>query len=293
MNPLVLNPITQGILQAILQAILNFLNSIGPTLVGPLTPLVALTGNTPLPMTADNPLVTTAWKVMLICADGFLLLFVLFGGIQMMIGQAIGSTYIPPREFLPRLFAVALAMHVSFIWFRALIIFNNELCGVVHASVRDFIIQVNGGQAPNGLQQAVLAAGLSAFFSTMILRYIFQSIERIVLLNLLFVLSPFGMLLFFLPQALPYATYWHRMYLVTCFLQFIQFLAFGLGFAFLAGSGMMGGLTGIIVGTGMMQLILQVPRLLYRLSMTAGSSGGGFSVLGFIQDAAGIAALFV
>jgi hypothetical protein len=284
-----MNPIVQGILQGIAA----FLNSIGNTLAGPIAPLVALTGNTPLPMTADNPLVTAAWKVMVLAADGFLILFVLFGGMQMMIGQATGSTYIPPREFLPKLFAVALAMHASFIWFRALIFFNNELCGVVHASVRDFIVMVNGGQPPGDVQQALLAAGLGAFFSATILRYIFQSIERIVLLNLLFVLSPFGMLLFFLPQALPYATYWHRMYLVTCFLQFIQFLAFGLGFAFLAGSGMMGGLTGIILGTAMMLLVTQIPRLLYRLSMTAGSAGGGFSIFGVFQAAVGVARSFI
>jgi hypothetical protein len=281
----------------ILQAITSILNSLGNALAGPIAPLVALTGTTPLNMTADNPLITTTWQIMLITADGFLILFIILGGMQMMIGQATGMTYIPPREFLPKLFAVALAMHASFIWFRALIFINNELCGVVHVSVQNFIMQVNGGQPPNGVQTALLAAGLGAFFSGTILGYVFQQIERIVLLNLLFVLTPFAMLLFFLPQGLPYATYLHRMYLVTCFLQFVQFLAFGLGFSFLAGSGMMGGITGIILGVGMMNLILQIPRLVYRLSLTSGSvgggGGGGFNILGVVRAAAGVAALFI
>lgn len=65
------------------------------------------------------------------------------------------------------------------------------------------------------------------------------------------------------------------MFIVTCFLQFVQFLAFGLGFAFLAGSGMLSGPTGIILGTGLMLLVTQIPRLFYRLSITAGGQGGG------------------
>ncbi len=259
----------------ILQGLAGFLNSIGAFLVGPLAPLLALLGNTPLNLTTDNDLVVTAWKVMLGVADGFLLLFVLGGGMQMMIGQATGTLYTPPREFLPRLFAVALAMHASYIWLRTLLIFDNELCGIVHASVHDFLLQFNGGQPLTNAQQLVLAAGLGAFFSLTILRYVFQSIERIVLLNLLFVLGPVGMLLFFLPHTAAYGTYWHRMFIVTCFLQFVQFLAFGLGFAFLAGSGMLSGPTGIILGTGLMLLVTQIPRLFYRLSITAGGQGGG------------------
>jgi hypothetical protein len=276
----------------ILDAIANVLNGVGNFLAGPIDPLLNLTGTTPINLTSDNPLIVTAWQIMLGIADGFLVLFVIGGGVQMMVGQALDSIYIPARAFLPKLFGVALAMHASYLWMRVLIFFNNEMCGVIHASVRDFVLQANGGQPPAGAQEALLAAGLGAFFSLTVVRYIFQSIERIVLLNLLFVLGPIGMMLFFMRQTQPYAAYWSRMYIVTCFLQFVQFLAFGLGFAFLAASGMFAGVTGIIMGTAMMLLVERVPRYFYRLTITAGGTGGG-GLAGVARAGIGAAAVFL
>jgi hypothetical protein len=285
---LAMGDITDGILIGIA----NFLNSIGTFLAGPVAPLLQFTGTTPTDLTSDNTLIVTAWGIMLAIADGFLVLFVIGGGVQMMVGQAIGSIYIPPREFLPKLFGVALAMHGSYVWMRVLIFFNNEICGVIHASVRDFVLQANGGLAPAGPQETALAAGLAAFFSLTVVRYIFQSIERIVLLNLLFVLGPIGMMLFFMKQTQPYAAYWSRMYIVTCFLQFVQFLAFGLGFSFLAASGLFTGVTGIILGTAMMLLVERVPRYFYRLTITAGTERGG-GIGGLAASAMGAARAFV
>ena len=226
----------------IVQFFVNLLNGILQGLSGAIQPLINLTGNTPLEFSTANPIVDPGWHVMVGAAVAFLGLIVIVGAIQIMYGQTTGTLSMPVGQFLSKAVLTVILIHLSFIIGQDLIILNNELCGVVHLQVQDFIRQVNGGQPFNGGQTLGLSAVLAIVFSGSLVRVIFQAVKRIVFFNLLFVLSGPAFLMSFLPQTSAWFAYWGRTFVVTAFTQFIQFTSMSLGFEFLIGT-KQGGLT--------------------------------------------------
>jgi hypothetical protein len=273
------------ITQFIVDLITNFLQGIS----GPIQPLIALIGTTPLQFTTANDVVIGAWKTMTAVADAFLGLIVVVGAIQMMYGQSTGSLYMPVSQFVPKLILTAILIHLSFLMGQDLLVLNNLLCGLVHANVTDFIRQVNGGQ-PLNAGQGVLITGIFAIaFSISLLRVIFQAVKRIVFFNVLFVLSGPAFLMSFHPQTVPWFSFWARTYLVTIFTQFFQFLTFGLGFQFLLVSKQTG-LTGFLLAIAMLNLTAEIPGLLTRFATSAGATAPGVGQ--FVRTAITVAALF-
>jgi len=274
----------------IVQFFVDLLNNILGGLSGAIQPLINLTGNTPLEFSTANPIVDAGWHLMVGAADAFLGLIVIVGAIQIMYGQTTGTLYMPVGQFLSKAVLTVILIHLSFIIGQDLIILNNELCGVVHIQVQDFIRQVNGGQPFNGGQTLSLTAVLAIVFSGSLVRVIFQAVKRIVFFNVLFVLSGPAFLMSFLPQTSAWFAYWGRTYVVTAFTQFVQFTTMSLGFEFLIGT-KQGGLTGFLLAIAMLNLTAEIPELLSRFAASAGASVSGAGSL--VRSAVTAAALFV
>jgi hypothetical protein len=272
------------------QFIVTLLNNILGGLSGPLQPLINLTGNTPLEFSTANPIVDTSWQLMVGAADSFLGLIVIVGAIQVMYGQSTGTLYMPLGQFLSRAVLTVILIHLSFIMGQDLIILNNELCGLFHVQVQDFIRQVNGGQLFNAGQALNLTAVLAVVFSASLARVALQAVKRVVFFNVLFVLSGPAFLLSFHPLTSAWFAYWGRTYVVTAFTQFVQFTTMSLGFQFLLASKQTG-TTGFLLAIAMLNLTAEIPALLSRFATSAGASAPG--VGSFVRSAITAAALFV
>src|SRR3989440_6311867 len=162
----------------IVQFFVNLLNNILQGLSGAIQPLINLTGNTPLEFSTANPIVDAGWHLMVGAADAFLGLIVIVGAIQVMYGQSTGTLYMPIGQFLSKAILTVILIHLSFIMGQDLIILNNELCGVFHAQVQDFVRQVNGDQPFNAGQTLNLSAVLAIVFAGSLVRVAFQAVKR-------------------------------------------------------------------------------------------------------------------
>lgn len=89
--------------------------------------------------------------------------------------------------------------------------------------------------------------------------------------------SPLPLTLFH-PATTPVFSGWIRLYIVTIFEQFLQFLTFSLGLQFLIATKQTG-LTGFILAIAMLNLTAEIPALLARFGAAAGGQGGGLGTL--------------
>ncbi len=274
-------------LQLFLQALQAVLNApapgVGTGILGPLQPLlVQFLGQTPLALTADNQVVVGVWGTVLAIADAFFLLLVIVGAIQIMISQSTGTLSLPLDQFVPKAIVTALLMNLSFFFGRALLIFNNELCGVININLDGFFNTINNGARITFGQGALLYLGIIILLNLGLIRLLLQAFERLVLWNLLFVLSPLAFLCSFLPLTSSVFSFWGRMFVIVTFTQFVQFLAFALGLALLASAGQ-SGLPGLLLAIAMLFLVAKIPDLLGRFpSMSVQGSQGIGRLIGTI-----------
>ena len=274
----------------IAQFFLDLLNNILGGVGGSIQPLVNLVGFTPPELSTANGIVIASWHVMVMIADVFLGLFVIVGAIQMMYGQSTGALYMPVGQFLSRACLTIILIHFSFSLGQYLLIINNELCGIVHVQVQQFILQVNGGHPFDVGQTLNLSAVLGIVFSFSFIRVGFQAVKRVVFFDLLLVLAGPAFLLSFLPQTSAWFAYWSRTFVVTAFTQFVQFTTLGLGMQFLIATKQTGS-TGFLIAIAMLNLTAEIPALLSRFAASAGASVSGLGTL--FRSAATAAALFL
>jgi hypothetical protein len=263
----------------ILQEILSFFTSpsTGTGVIGPLQPLlVKFMNNTPLELTTANQVVIDAWGTMLAIADAFFLLLIIIGTIQIMISHSTGMLTLPLNQFVPKILVTALLMNLSFFFGQDLLIFNNLLCGAINANLDGFFNTINNGARITQGQGLLLYFGVLIVLNITLIRLIFQAFERLVLWNLLFVLSPLAFLFSFLPQTASVFSFWGRMFVMVTFTQFVQFLAFALGLALLANARQTG-FSGLLLAIAMMFLVAKIPDLLGRFPSVGiqGSQGIG------------------
>jgi hypothetical protein len=250
---------------------------IGTGILGPLQPLlVRFMSNTPLDLTTANQVVTGIWGTVLSISDAFFLLLIIIGTIQIMISHSTGTLTLPLNQFVPKIIVTALLMNLSFFFGQDLLIFNNMLCGAVSANLDGFFNQINNGAKITQGQGLLLYLGVIIVLNITLIRLIFQAFERLVLWNLLFVLSPLAFLLSFLPQTSSVFSFWGRMFVIVTFTQFVQFLAFALGLALLADS-RQNGFSGVLLAIAMLFLVAKIPDLLGRFPSIGvqGSQGIG------------------
>ena len=271
------------------QFFVNLLNGFLGGLSGPINPLINLIGNTPLVLSTDNTVVNASWLAMTLLADVFLGLLVTVAAIQVMYGQSSGTLYMPVGQFVSRAILTAILIHASGILLQDVLIINNELCGVLHVQVQQFIMQVNGGQPFNGGQTLSLTTALAIVFGFSLLRVVFQAIKRVVFFDLLYVLAGPAFLMSFHPGTSAWFAYWLRTILTTAFSQFLQFLALSLGIQFLIASKQTGP-TGFLMASAMLNLTAEIPALLARFAASAGASVAGAGSL--LRSAVTAAALF-
>lgn len=245
------------------QTILNLANSLGPIIL-----------TTAPADTYANPAVDDALKVMLAVANLLLILMTMTGGIQMMVGRATGVYYVPPEQFVPRVFLVGLAANCSLLFVSMVIDIERGLCSLTLADLTAYLNSISNG---NHGAASFIYALLMGMFAITFLWIIFQQIERLLLIDLLIVFSPLRMLMFLLQQTTDYAKLGSRLFLLSVLVQFLQLEAFDLGAKFLAGSGLVNDpTTALILGIGMLFFIGSIPRMLYRFGLTsAGGNTGG------------------
>jgi hypothetical protein len=273
-----MTPDQQWLAWIALQRIINAPNpGFGTGVLGPLQPLlVTYMSTTPLELTTSNQVVIGVWGTVLAIADAFFLLLVIIGAIQMMISHSTGTLTIPLNQFVPKVIVTALLMHLSFFFGASLLTFNNELCSTINANLDGFFNTINNGARITMLQGLLLYYGVVILLNLTLIRLLFQAFERLVLWNLLFVLSPLAFLCSFLPQTASVFSFWGRMFVIVTFTQFVQFLAFVLGLALLASFGQ-NGFSGMLLAIAMLFLVAKIPDLLGRFPSIGiqGSQGIG------------------
>lgn len=263
----------------LLQWIVDRLTEVVNALNGPIAPLFNMISSTSLAFTTQNTIVIAGWRTMTAVADVLIGLFILIGTIQIMYGDSTGSLRMPIGQFVGKVVLTALLIHLSAFLGEQLLILNNLLCGLVTGNVQDFIRGVNNGQLFNDQQNQILAIVFVIVFVFSLFRVIFQVIQRIIRFNLLFVLSGPAFLTLVHPATAPVFSNWIRLYVVTIFEQFIQFLALGLGLQFLIAT-KQNGLIGFILAVAMLNLTAEIPSLLTRFgAATRGQNGGLGSLL--------------
>lgn len=263
-----------NILQWIVDRITEFLN----TLSGPIQPLVGMISSTSLAFTTQNAIVIAAWRTMTTVADVLLGLFIIIMAIQIMYGDTTGSLRMPVGQLVGKAILTAILIHLSALFGEQLLILNNLLCGLVTENVQDFIRQVNNGQLFNDGQALVLSIVMTIVFGIGLFRVIFQAVKRVIRFNVLFVLSGPAFLTSFHPATAPVFSSWIRLYIVTIFEQFVQYLTFGLGLQFLIAT-KQNGLTGFILAIAMLNMTAEIPKLLERFGAAATGQGGGLGSL--------------
>ena len=256
---------------------------VGTGVLGPLQPLlIKFMSNTPLELTTTNQVVIGVWGTILPIADAFFLLLVIIGSIQMMVSTSTGTLTIPLNEFVPKIIVTAFLMNLSFFFGQDLLIFNNLLCSAINANLGAFFQTINNGARITQGQGLLLYLGVLILLNVTLIRLLFQAFERLVLWNLLFVLSPLAFLFSFLPQTSSVFSFWGRMFVIVTFTQFVQFLALALGLALLANAGQTG-FSGILLAIAMLFLVAKVPDILARFpSMSVQGTQGIGRVIGTI-----------
>jgi hypothetical protein len=263
-----------NLLQWIADRLTDALNALS----GPIAPLLNMISSTSLAFTTQNAIVIAGWRTMTLVADLFLGLFIVIGAIQIMYGDTMGSVRLPVGQFVGKAILTAILIHLSAFIGEQLLVFNNLLCGLVGANIQDFVLGINKGQLFTNGQAIVLTIVLAIVFGIGLFRVIFQAIKRVIRFNLLFVLSGPAFLTSFHPATAPVFSGWIRLYVVTIFEQFIQFLTFGLGLQFLIAT-KQNGLTGFILAIAMLNLTAEIPTLLTRFGAAAGGQGSGLGSL--------------
>lgn len=262
----------------LLQWIVDRLTDALNALSSPIQPLVNLIGTTPLEFTTQNPIVQQGWTAMVTAADILLGLLVIVGAIQLMYGQTTGTLQMPVGQFVAKAILTAILIHLSALLGENLLILNNLLCEVVRGNVQDFIRQFNNGQLFNNAQGLLLTIVLTIVFGIGLFRVLFQAVKRIIRFNVLFILSGPAFLTSFHPYTSSVFSIWARMYVMTIFEQFVQFLTFGIGFQFLVATKQTG-LTGFVLAVAMLNMTTEIPALLARFTAAGGSNGGGLGSL--------------
>jgi hypothetical protein len=272
-----MNPLVQLFANLLGTAVANVVQS-QTALLAQIQFAVTLFERTPLQFTTQNALVMAGWRTMTVVADALLGIFIVIGTIQIMYGDTTGSLRMPVGQFVGKAILTAILIHLSALLGEQLLVLNNLLCGLVGVNVVQFVQGVNRGQFFNTGQQAVLSAVLTVVFGLSFVRVVFQAIKRIVRFNMLFALSGPALLTAFHPATTPVFSAWIRLYVVTIFEQFIQFLTFGLGVQFLIATKQTG-LTGFLLAIAMLNMAAEIPKLLERFGAAAGSQGGGLGSL--------------
>jgi hypothetical protein len=240
----------RGVVHGVLNSSLNFITQ------------------TPPAGSYESPTVQTLWGVVRTIANAALALVALWGGINLLAREHVGSPYHDAMELFPRLVLGALLANTSLSWAQLAIDLNNALC---HAAGQASLPAWE--RADSATQQLVDVIAILIYLVTSLL-LLLQMLMRLALIDVLLVAAPLGLLCWVLPQTQNWARLWSATFFTAVFTQFVQVLALKLGGSLLtelAPTAPDAALLALFLGMAVLALTLKIPGLL-RLHVGDGLS---------------------
>ena len=228
---------------------------------GGITTFTGLLTGTPPELTYERGIVRIGWSAMLNVMVAFLALVIAWIGLSQVVRSFLGAqrSMADWRETIPRLILALIAALTSYWWCSLLIDVADGVSRYIAAAMRvtPADITLTLGQAllavlAKNISHAWLAsvpiAGtflvalkvaftailvlLMKIFAIAVLLVIAQFVMRIVLLNLLIIISPLGMLMWALPETSGWGRRWVSLFATTLFQHGIQIVCFALAIWF-------------------------------------------------------------
>ncbi len=222
---------------------------------------------TPPAGTYDSPTVQSLWGTVRNIANAALALVALWGGLNVIVRQHLGSTYHDVMEMLPRYFLGALLVNTSSWWVRLLIDLNNALCGAVGQA------SLPAWQQADTASQALANVLAALVYIVAGLILLLQMLMRLALIDIFIVAAPIGLLCWVLPQTESWARLWWGTFTGAVFVQFVQVLALKLGASLMTELAPMfadAALLAVFLGIAVVTQTLRIPGIMHE------HSGGGF-----------------
>jgi len=252
----------KGILDAIAGLVGSIFGAIGMDHDNMLLPI-------PAAMTYDHPVVRQYQALLIGAANAGLACVLAFGGLSVMLKDRIGATYHDAMELLPRFLIGAAFVNLAREPGKLLIDFANAAIGGVGAA------GTPGWAALPADARTIGDALLALFYLIALLCLVLQVYLRLVLVDLLLILTPLAMLAWILPQTQEIARRWTNALASTVAVFFVQSLALKVGGALLqvglTDSSGTGALASLFLSGAFFILLFRLPGL---VSQHIGGGGG-------------------
>jgi hypothetical protein len=245
------------------QVLVNLLRGLAEALHGVVGAVLGSSLNfitqTPPAGSYASPTVVALWNVVRGIANAGLVLVALWGGVNLIVREHIGSPYHEAMELVPRLILGALLANTSLAWGQLAIDLNNALCQAVgQASLPAW------ERADSATQLLVEVLAILIYLVTSLL-LLLQQLMRLALIDVLLVVSPLGLLCWVLPQTQGWARLWSSTFFGAVFTQFVQVLALKLGGSLLTELTPMAAdaaLLAVFLGVAVLLLTMKIPGLM-------------------------------
>ena len=249
---------------------------------GGITTFTGLLTGTPPELTYERGIVRIGWSALLNVMVAALALVIAWIGLSQIVRSFIGGqrTMADWRETVPRLILALIAALTSYWWCSLLVDVADGVSRYVAAAMRvtpaditltlgNALFAIVARNVSHAWLAAVPVAGvllvaikvaftglivmLMKIFAITVLLVIAQFVMRIVLLNLLIIISPLGMLMWALPETSGWGRRWVTLFTTTLFQHGIQIIAFAVAIWFVR----LATPVGIVADTGSVNTALQ------------------------------------
>ncbi len=249
---------------------------------GGITTFTGLLTGTPPELTYERGIVRIGWSALLNVMVAALALVIAWIGLSQVVRSFIGGqrTMADWRETVPRLILALIAALTSYWWCSLLVDVADGVSRYVAAAMRvtpaditltlgNALFAIVARNVSHAWLAAVPVAGtllvaikvaftglivlLMKIFAITVLLVIAQFVMRIVLLNLLIIISPLGMLMWALPETSGWGRRWVSLFMTTLFQHGIQIIGFAVAIWFVR----LATPIGIIADTGSVNSALQ------------------------------------
>ena len=249
---------------------------------GGITTFTGLLTGTPPELTYERGIVRIGWSAILNVMVAFLALVIAWMGLSQIVRSFIGGqrTMADWRETVPRLILALIAALTSYWWCSLLVDVADGVSRYIAAAMRvtpaditltlgNALFAIVARNISHSWLAAVPVAGvllvaikvaftglivmLMKIFAITVLLVIAQFVMRIVLLNLLIIVSPLGMLMWALPETSGWGRRWVTLFTTTLFQHGFQIIAFAVAIWFVR----LATPVGIVADTGSINNALQ------------------------------------
>lgn len=249
---------------------------------GGITTFTGLLTGTPPELTYERGIVRIGWSALLNVMVAALALVIAWVGLSQIVRSFIGGqrNMADWRETIPRLILALIAALTSYWWCSLLVDVADGVSRYVAAAMRvtpaditltlgNALFAIVARNVSHSWLAAVPVAGvllvaikvaftglivlLMKIFAITVLLVIAQFVMRIVLLNLLIIISPLGMLMWALPETSGWGRRWVTLFTTTLFQHGIQIIAFAVAIWFVR----LATPVGIVADTGSVNTALQ------------------------------------